>query len=115
MNGINMPEEKQRNQDTVQPTPEPKPSIGVSGGIGLLAQVSNLAWNLVIPIVGGVLLGHFLDTRRGDGITWTLSLLTLGVLMAFINLYELNVNQRHDLEENTIRDNSNPELNDEEK
>lgn len=55
----------------------------------LLAQVSVLAWNLVIPIVGGVLLGSYLDNRFDNGVTWTLSLLVLGVLIAFSNLYNL--------------------------
>ena len=31
--------------------------------MNLLAEVSTLAWNLVIPIVGGVLLGHYIDKR----------------------------------------------------
>jgi len=57
----------------------------------LMAQVSTLAWNLVIPIVGGVILGHYLDNRRGSDLTWTLSLLTLGVIIAFSNLYNLYI------------------------
>lgn len=60
-----------------------------ANSIGLLAQVTTLAWNLVIPIVGGVMLGYYLDNRSGDGFTWTLSLLVLGVLIAFSNLYNL--------------------------
>jgi predicted F0F1-ATPase subunit len=61
----------------------------------LLAQVSTLAWNLVIPIVGGVLLGHYLDNRNKPGVTWTLSLLVLGVLIAFSNLYNLYIEHKH--------------------
>lgn len=59
-----------------------------------MVEVTNLAWNLVFPIVGGVLLGHYLDNRNGESFTWTLSLLVLGVLIAFMNLYELNVEHR---------------------
>ncbi len=55
----------------------------------LLAQVTNLAWDLVVPIVGGVLLGSYIDRRMGDELTWTLSLLVLGVIIAFANLYNL--------------------------
>lgn len=83
-----MPEQP-RHEDASkhnQPTPRKNP-----GGVGLLAQVSTLAWNLVLPIVGGVLLGHYLDNRSGEGLTWTLSLLVLGVLIAFSNLYNLYV------------------------
>jgi F0F1-type ATP synthase assembly protein I len=62
-----------------------------STGLSLLAEVSTLAWNLVIPIVGGVLLGSYLDKRTGSQATWTLSLLVLGVFVAFGNLYNLYI------------------------
>ncbi len=60
-----------------------------SGGLSLLAQVTTLAWNLVLPIVGGVILGHFIDTRTQTHNTWTLSLLVLGIMVAFSNLYNI--------------------------
>jgi ATP synthase protein I len=61
------------------------------GGIHLLAQVSTISWNLVVPIVGGVILGHFIDGRMQSGTTWTISLLALGVMVAFTNLYTLYI------------------------
>ncbi len=63
------------------------------GSASLLAKVTSLAWNLVIPIVGGVLLGYYLDQRSGNELAWTLSLLVLGVLIAFTNLYNLYIEQ----------------------
>lgn len=66
---------------------------------GLLAQVSTLAWNLVIPIVGGVLLGHYLDNRNDRGVTWTLSLLVLGIMIAFSNLYNLYIEHKYEYPE----------------
>ena len=74
------------------PSAQPKPS----NSAGLLAQVSTLAWNLVIPIVGGVLLGHYLDKRSEQGVTWTLSLLVLGILLAFSNLYNLYIEHKYE-------------------
>lgn len=81
-----------------------------SNFLELLGQVSTLAWNLVIPIVGGVLLGYYLDNRTDGELTWTLSLLVLGVLIAFSNLYNLYIehgrqnpkgeNQKAEQEEN---------------
>ena len=68
----------------------------VSSGMGLLADVTSLAWNLVIPIVGGVLLGNYLDNRYDAGLTWTLGLLVLGVLIAFSNLYNLYIEHGRD-------------------
>lgn len=57
----------------------------------LLAEATTLAWNLVFPIVGGVIAGRYLDDRFNQGYTWTLSLLALGVLVAFSNLYTLYI------------------------
>ena len=83
----NLPEQV----DPERPLPESQDEP--TGGLGLLAQVSTLAWNLVIPIVGGVMLGYYIDNRNNGGLTWTLSLLVLGVLIAFSNLYNLYVEQ----------------------
>ena len=64
-----------------------------SNFMNLIAEVSTLAWNLVIPIVGGVILGHYIDNRNNSGVTWTLSLLVMGVIIAFSNLYNLYIEQ----------------------
>ncbi|MBN1876090.1 MAG: AtpZ/AtpI family protein [Anaerolineae bacterium] len=72
------------HDDTVEEPP-------VSTFPRLLAEATTLAWNLAFPIVGGVLLGRYLDDRLGQDYTWTLSLLVLGVLVAFSNLYTLYV------------------------
>ena len=50
-----------------------------------------LGWNLIVPIVGGVLLGRYLDDKLGNEFTWTLSLLLMGVAVAFNNLYAMYV------------------------
>lgn len=63
----------------------------VSNFARLVADVMTLAWNLAFPIVGGVLLGRYLDDRLGQDYTWTLSLLVLGVLVAFSNLYTMYI------------------------
>ena len=98
-----MPPDQQKNLTEVDLTEESalsrKPSDQTRSGHiagGLLAQVSTLAWNLVIPIVGGVLLGHYLDKRGENGVTWTLSLLVLGVMIAFSNLYNLYIEHKYD-------------------
>lgn len=68
---------------------EPEQIQKSPNGLGLLAEVTNLAWDLVIPIIGGVLLGHLIDKRTENQFTWTISLLALGVMIAFGNLYNL--------------------------
>lgn len=72
-----------------------KPEEKTSSFMNLVAETSTLAWNLVIPIVGGVLLGHYIDNRNDSELTWTLSLLVLGVIIAFSNLYNLYVEHGH--------------------
>jgi len=57
----------------------------------LVAQATQLGWNLVVPIVGGVLLGHYLDDMFDKEFTWTLSLLLMGVAVAFNNLYAMYI------------------------
>lgn len=85
-----------RKRDDPEGEPAPRKynpeSKGTSSeSASLLAQVTTLAWNLVIPIVGGVMLGAYIDERYSSGNTWTLSLLVLGVIIAFSNLYNLYV------------------------
>lgn len=86
-----MENEDNKNKDTAgeEKQPASQDSEHQSGGLALLAQVTTIAWNLVLPIVGGVLLGSFLDKRTGDQLTWTISLLALGVMVSFGNLYNL--------------------------
>jgi predicted F0F1-ATPase subunit len=71
-------------------TPLNPPSGGKAKPEGfwyLAAQATMLGWNLVVPIVGGVLLGRYLDDMFDKEFTWTLSLLLMGVAVAFNNLY----------------------------
>jgi predicted F0F1-ATPase subunit len=55
----------------------------------LVARVSSLGWSLALPIAGGVLLGNYLDRITGNDYMWTLTLLFLGVALAFYNLYHI--------------------------
>ena len=61
------------------------------GGLSLLAKVTTISWNLALPPIGGAILGYYIDGRTQSGITWTLSLLVLGVMVAFSNLYNLYI------------------------
>jgi len=60
----------------------------------LVAQATMLGWNMVVPIVGGVLLGRYLDDLFHKEFTWTLSLLLMGVAVAFNNLYAMYIENR---------------------
>ncbi len=55
----------------------------------LVAAVSSLGWSMALPIVGGVLLGKYLDEKVGSGFVWTVGLLFGGVVMALYNMYHI--------------------------
>ena len=82
-------EKKDNDQPDERKQPTGHGTAHRSSGLSLLAEVTTLSWNLVLPIVGGVLLGSYLDKRTGNQLTWTMSLLVLGVMVAFGNLYNL--------------------------
>lgn len=48
----------------------------------------DLAWITVTPILLGIFVGQYLDRRYPLGFSWTLSLLALGAMLGFYNLYE---------------------------
>lgn len=48
-----------------------------------------IGWDLAIPIVGGVIVGYFVDRWLGTRYIFTLGLLTLGVTISFYNLARL--------------------------
>lgn len=76
--------------DDEQPHPTPpQPEERPGNFWHLAAQATTLGWNLVVPIVGGVLLGRYLDDMFNKEFTWTLSLLLMGVAVAFNNLYAM--------------------------
>ena len=72
-------------------TPPPRGEARPENFWKLVAQATTLGWNMVIPIVGGVLLGRYLDDTFDKEFTWTLSLLLMGVAVAFNNLYAMYV------------------------
>ena len=54
-----------------------------------VASMTSVGWSTVLPIAGGVLLGHFLDQRTGTKYVWTIGLLVGGIMVAFYNLYHI--------------------------
>lgn len=55
----------------------------------LAATMSSLGWSLVVPIVGGALLGRYLDRVTGREFVWTVGLLSGGAAMSLYNLYHI--------------------------
>jgi ATP synthase protein I len=59
----------------------------------LLAQTVNLSTMvlvMILPIIAGVYLGHWLDSMiEGYSMHWTLSLLIIGIVIGIFNVYLL--------------------------
>ncbi len=54
-----------------------------------VGTVSSLGWSMVLPIVGGALLGNYLDKVTGREYVWTVGLLFGGVAMSLYNMYHI--------------------------
>ena len=54
-----------------------------------VANMTSVGWSTVLPIAGGVLLGHYLDRRTSSEYVWTVGLLVGGIMVAFYNLYHI--------------------------
>ena len=65
-----------------------KPGFG-SKSWQAVSYLGTLGWNLIIPIIAGTFIGRFLDQKFNQGHFWTLSLLTLGVMITFYNLFKM--------------------------
>lgn len=52
-----------------------------------LIYLTQLGLSMIIPIIGGVLLGNFLDKRFSTGYLFLLLGVVVGVLAAFRNLF----------------------------
>ncbi|SEN85758.1 ATP synthase protein I [Pseudorhodobacter antarcticus] len=46
-----------------------------------LAQIGVLGWIFVVPMLGGLFFGRWLDARLDSGLFWTVPLLVLGVCL----------------------------------
>ncbi|MFI3158189.1 MAG: AtpZ/AtpI family protein [Methylococcaceae bacterium] len=55
-----------------------------------LPSIGMLGLVMILPIIGGVYLGHWLDDKvEGYSIHWTLSLLCTGLVVGIFNVYFL--------------------------
>ena len=56
--------------------------------IGQTVYVGTLGLLFVLPVVGGAYLGHWLDSlAAGYSMSWTMSLILLGVMVGAVNVY----------------------------
>lgn len=50
-------------------------------------SLTSMGWELALPIFGGVIIGYQIDQFFNTSYTFTLSLLGLGIIIAYFNLY----------------------------
>jgi ATP synthase protein I len=56
--------------------------------MGQTVYIGSLGVLLVLPVIGGVYLGHWLDERAsGYSVHWTISMLLTGLVIGVINVY----------------------------
>lgn len=56
-----------------------------------LSLVSHIGIIMILPIIGGVYLGNYLDTRFGTGSLFLLIGVLVGVVTAFMNLFKIGI------------------------
>ena len=66
-------------------------------GLGVIGVIG---WSVVIPTLVGVALGIWLDSRgSGGGISWTLTLMFVGLALGCLNAWHWIRNERRKIEE----------------
>ncbi|MEA3423799.1 MAG: AtpZ/AtpI family protein [Bacillota bacterium] len=56
-----------------------------------LALITQVGFIMIIPIIGGVYLGSYLDTRFGTGSLFLFIFIIVGVVTAFMNLFKITI------------------------
>ncbi len=57
---------------------------GVWFGLGMYGLVG---WSVAVPTVAGAALGLWLDARDGGGVSWTLTLMVVGLALGCLNAW----------------------------
>jgi F0F1-type ATP synthase assembly protein I len=56
-----------------------------------LSLVTHVGFVMIIPIIGGVYFGNYLDLRFGTGGIFLLIFVVVGVMTAFMNLFRITL------------------------
>jgi ATP synthase protein I len=79
----NLDREVERQARRMQKADRERPTI-----VGQTVYVGTLGLLIVLPMIGGAYLGHWLDGLvQGYSIRWTVSLILLGVFVGGTNVY----------------------------
>ncbi|MDD5216093.1 MAG: AtpZ/AtpI family protein [Methylococcales bacterium] len=85
MNSLKLKDRIENQVKRIKQAQREKPTL-----ISQTTYITTLGLMIVLPIVGGAYLGHWIDSlMTGYSIRWTITLLLGGVVMGFFNVYFL--------------------------
>jgi ATP synthase protein I len=85
MNPLKLKDRIENQVKRIKQAQREKPTL-----VSQTTYITTLGLMMVLPIVGGAYLGHWLDgLMAGYSIRWTIMLLLGGVVMGFFNVYFL--------------------------
>jgi len=85
MNPLKLKERIENQVKRIKQAQREKPTL-----VSQTTYITTLGLMIVLPIVGGAYLGHWIDSlMAGYSIRWTITLLLGGVVMGFFNVYFL--------------------------
>lgn len=87
----NLGREVQRQAQRMRKAEQERPTL-----VGQTVYIGTLGLLIVLPVIAGAYLGHWLDgLADGYSIRWTMSLILLGVFIGAMNVY-LFIRERDD-------------------
>ncbi|MDD2865443.1 MAG: AtpZ/AtpI family protein [Methylococcales bacterium] len=85
MNSLKLKDRIENQVKRIKQAQREKPTL-----VSQTTYITTLGLMIVLPIVGGAYLGHWIDSlMAGYSIRWTITLLLGGVVMGFFNVYFL--------------------------
>jgi len=83
MNSLKLKDRIENQVKRIKQAQREKPTL-----VSQTTYITTLGLMIVLPIVGGAYLGHWIDSlMAGYSIRWTITLLLGGVVMGFFNVY----------------------------
>lgn len=85
MNSLKLKDRIENQVKRIKQAQREKPTL-----VSQTTYITTLGLMIVLPIVGGAYLGHWIDSlMAGYSIRWTITLLLGGVVLGFFNVYFL--------------------------
>jgi ATP synthase protein I len=70
-------------------------SAGVWFGLGMMGLIG---WSVVVPTLIGTVIGIWIDNEYAGGISWTLTLLLIGLIVGCLNVWYWMVKEEKEMQ-----------------